>query len=104
MMYKAKAHREGTEAETFQIFVIDPEREYHRLCEEFGGQWVRFSGGATHHINPFDLPQVSNQREEAGAYEKENLLANQIQKLHMLRSEERRVGKKLKEWGGRSKR
>lgn len=83
-MYKAKAYREGVSGLSFQIFVLDPEREYHRLCEELGGQWVRFSAGSNHHINPFDLPQVNNQRQEAGNYEKEDVLTNQIQKLHLL--------------------
>jgi hypothetical protein len=85
MMYQAKAHREEVAGETFQIFVIDPEREYQRLCEELGGQWIRFSPGSDHHINPFDLPPSGiNQRQEAGATEKENVLANQVQKLHLL--------------------
>ncbi len=36
-------------------YVIDPEDEYRRVCDEVGGQYVRLSGSSAHHINPFDL-------------------------------------------------
>ena len=35
------------------ILVIDPEREYWKLAEAFGGEVVKFSNGSKNHINPF---------------------------------------------------
>ena len=37
------------------ILVIDPEREYWKLAEAFGGEVVKFSNGSKNHINPFDF-------------------------------------------------
>jgi len=84
MMDQARARRGETNGEQLQIIVIDPEREYQRLCTELGGQWIRFSPGSAHHLNPFDLPRRRHQRAEAAALTKENILANQIQRLHLL--------------------
>src|SRR6266849_3037987 len=38
-----------------QIIIVDPEREYRRIAEALGGQWIRLSAGSGHRINPFDL-------------------------------------------------
>ena len=37
------------------ILIIDPEREYWKLVEAFGGTVVRFANGSKNHINPFDF-------------------------------------------------
>ena len=37
------------------ILVIDPEREYWKLAEAFGGTVVKFSNGSKSYINPFDF-------------------------------------------------
>lgn len=41
-----------------EVFIIDPENEYERMCEAVGGAYVRLSLNSTTRINPFDLPQV----------------------------------------------
>jgi conjugal transfer ATP-binding protein TraC len=41
-----------------EIFIIDPENEYQRMCDAVGGAYVRLSLNSTTRINPFDLPQV----------------------------------------------
>jgi conjugal transfer ATP-binding protein TraC len=41
-----------------EIFIIDPENEYQRMCDAVGGAYIRLSLNSTTRINPFDLPQV----------------------------------------------
>ena len=41
--------------ENADMLVIDPEREYWKLAEAFGGEVVRFSNGSKNHINLFDF-------------------------------------------------
>lgn len=41
--------------EDADILVIDPEREYWKLAEAFGGEVVKFSNVSKNHINPFDF-------------------------------------------------
>jgi conjugal transfer ATP-binding protein TraC len=41
-----------------EIFIIDPENEYQRMCEAVGGAYVRLSLSSATRINPFDLPKV----------------------------------------------
>lgn len=41
-----------------EIFIVDPENEYQRMCEAVGGAYVRLSLNSATRINPFDLPQV----------------------------------------------
>lgn len=41
-----------------EIFIIDPENEYQRMCEAVGGAYVRLSLNSNTRINPFDLPKV----------------------------------------------
>lgn len=41
-----------------EIFIIDPENEYERMCDAVGGAYMRLSLGSVTRINPFDLPQV----------------------------------------------
>ncbi len=40
------------------ILVIDPENEYKKLCEAFGGSFFNISLSSHEHINPFDVPVV----------------------------------------------
>ncbi len=56
-----------------QIIVIDPEREYFRLAEAVGGEYINFSSESPVKINPFDLSGVA----EAG----ENELGRKILSL-----------------------
>lgn len=40
--------------------VVDPENEYGTLCDAVGGSFFKVSLGSDNHINPFDLPEVSD--------------------------------------------
>jgi len=40
------------------VIVIDPENEYERLAQAFGGSFFNISISSEHHINPFDIPLV----------------------------------------------
>ena len=61
-----------------EIFIIDPENEYQRMCEAVGGAYVRLSLNSSTRINPFDLPQVVD-TEEA-----DNALRSNLITLHGL--------------------
>ena len=41
-----------------EILIIDPENEYHKLCDAVGGSYIRLSLNSDVRINPFDLPKV----------------------------------------------
>jgi type IV secretory pathway VirB4 component len=41
-----------------EIFIIDPENEYERMCDAVAGAYVRLSLNSATRINPFDLPKV----------------------------------------------
>ena len=61
-----------------EIFVIDPENEYQRLCDAVAGAYVRLSLNSNTRINPFDLPKVVD-TEEA-----DNALRSNLITLHGL--------------------
>jgi type IV secretory pathway VirB4 component len=61
-----------------EIFVIDPENEYQRLCDAVAGAYVRLSLNSNTRINPFDLPKVID-TEEA-----DNALRSNLITLHGL--------------------
>jgi type IV secretory pathway VirB4 component len=50
-----------------EIFIIDPENEYQRMCEAVGGAYVRLSLNSNTRINPFDLPKVVDTEEADNA-------------------------------------
>lgn len=56
-----------------EIFIIDPENEYQRMCDAVGGAYVRLSLNSTTRINPFDLPSVVD-TEEADSALRSNLI------------------------------
>jgi len=41
-----------------EIFIVDPENEYQRLCEAVAGAYIKLSLNSAVRINPFDLPKV----------------------------------------------
>ncbi len=47
------------------ILVIDPENEYQRLTEAFGGSFFNISLTSDSHINPFDIPVIPQGEEPA---------------------------------------
>ncbi len=61
-----------------EIFIIDPENEYQRMCEAVGGAYIRLSLSSSTRINPFDLPKVID-TEEA-----DNALRSNLITLHGL--------------------
>lgn len=61
-----------------EIFIIDPENEYERMCDAVAGAYVRLSLNSTTRINPFELPQVID-TEEA-----DNALRSNLITLHGL--------------------
>ncbi len=60
------------------IFIIDPENEYQRMCEAVGGAYVRLSLTSNTRINPFDLPKVVDSEEA------DNALRSNLITLHGL--------------------
>jgi conjugal transfer ATP-binding protein TraC len=46
-----------------EIFIIDPENEYQKMCDAVGGAYVRLSLNSATRINPFDLPHVVDNEE-----------------------------------------
>jgi conjugal transfer ATP-binding protein TraC len=56
-----------------EIFIIDPENEYQRMCEAVGGAYIRLSLNSNTRINPFDLPRVVD-TEEADDALRSNLI------------------------------
>lgn len=61
-----------------EIFIIDPENEYQKMCDAVGGSYVRLSLNSVTRINPFDLPQVVDPEES------DNALRSNLITLHGL--------------------
>ncbi|MFZ1249555.1 MAG: DUF87 domain-containing protein, partial [Candidatus Saccharimonadales bacterium] len=61
-----------------EIFIIDPENEYERMCDAVAGAYVRLSLNSATRINPFDLPQVVDTDEA------DNALRSNLITLHGL--------------------
>ena len=61
-----------------EVFIIDPENEYQRMCDAVAGAYIRLSLNSTTRINPFDLPRVVD-NEEA-----DNALRSNLVTLHGL--------------------
>ena len=47
------------------VIIIDPEREYEYLAESVGGRYFDISLTSGHHINPFDLPNPTEDESPA---------------------------------------
>ncbi len=61
-----------------EIFIVDPENEYERMCDAVGGAYVRLSLTSNTRINPFDLPKVIDSDEA------DNALRSNLITLHGL--------------------
>ena len=61
-----------------EIFIVDPENEYQKMCDAVGGAYVRLSLNSNTRINPFDLPQVVDSEEA------DNALRSNLITLHGL--------------------
>ena len=58
-----------------EVIIIDPENEYKKMCELFGGEFVSFSLSSEYKINPFELNSEHTEPDE---------LSNKILNLHSL--------------------
>ena len=56
-----------------EIFIVDPENEYQRMCDAVGGAYIQLSLNSTTRLNPFDLPKVVDS-EEADTALRSNLI------------------------------
>ena len=61
-----------------EIFIIDPENEYQRMCEAVGGAYIKLSLNSPTRVNPFDIPTVVD------ADEADNALRSNLITLHGL--------------------
>ncbi len=61
-----------------EVFIIDPENEYQRMCDAVAGAYIRLSLNSTTRINPFDLPRVIDSEEA------DNALRTNLVTLHGL--------------------
>lgn len=61
-----------------EIFIIDPENEYQKMCDAVGGAYVKLSLNSPTRINPFDLPKVVDTDEA------DNALRSNLITLHGL--------------------
>lgn len=59
-----------------ESIIIDPEKEYQKLCKTIGGEYISFSQDGDKKLNPFELPMVSDGEEDE--------LRMKIQSLHGL--------------------
>lgn len=46
------------------VIIIDPEKEFDRLCTAVGGEYISFSQDGAQKINPFELSGLGNQDED----------------------------------------
>lgn len=51
-----------------EVIIIDPEREYEKLCTAVGGEYISFSQDGLNKLNPFDLSGVFNPSEDELRY------------------------------------
>ncbi|KXK09689.1 MAG: AAA-like domain protein [Microgenomates bacterium OLB23] len=58
-----------------EVIIVDPENEYKKMCDLFGGEFVSFSLSSEYKINPFDLKSDHEEPDE---------LSNKILNLHSL--------------------
>lgn len=61
-----------------EIFIIDPENEYQKMCDAVGGAYVKLSLNSPTRINPFDIPAVVDSDEA------DNALRSNLITLHGL--------------------
>ncbi|HVV25561.1 MAG TPA: DUF87 domain-containing protein [Candidatus Saccharimonadales bacterium] len=75
-----------------EIFIIDPENEYQRMCEAVGGAYVRLSLSSTTRINPFDLPKVVDSEEADNALRSNLITLHGLLRLMMGGAQTQMVG------------
>jgi type IV secretory pathway VirB4 component len=75
-----------------EIFIIDPENEYQRMCDAVGGAYVRLSLNSATRINPFDLPQVVDSEEADNALRSNLITLHGLLRLMMGGAQTQMVG------------
>jgi conjugal transfer ATP-binding protein TraC len=75
-----------------EIFIIDPENEYERMCDAVGGAYVRLSLSSATRINPFDLPQVIDTEEADNALRSNLITLHGLLRLMMGGAQAQMVG------------
>lgn len=75
-----------------EIFIIDPENEYQRMCDAVGGAYVRLSLSSATRINPFDLPQVVDSEEADNALRSNLITLHGLFRLMMGGAQSQMVG------------
>jgi conjugal transfer ATP-binding protein TraC len=75
-----------------EIFIIDPENEYQRMCDAVGGAYVRLSLNSNTRINPFDLPKVVDSEEADNALRSNLITLHGLLRLMMGGAQTQMVG------------
>jgi conjugal transfer ATP-binding protein TraC len=75
-----------------EIFIVDPENEYERMCDAVGGAYVRLSLGSTTRINPFELPRVIDTDEADNALRSNLITLHGLLRLMMGGAQTQMVG------------
>lgn len=47
-----------------EVIIVDPEREYEKLCQTIGGEYISFSQDGSQKLNPFELTGVYGEDED----------------------------------------
>lgn len=64
------------------VIIIDPENEYRHLCDTVGGSFIKISLNSTNHLNPFDLPKITEEDDPVDILR--NNIVNLIGLLHLM--------------------
>lgn len=75
-----------------EIFIIDPENEYQRMCDAVGGAYVRLSLNSSTRINPFDLPALADNEEADNALRSNLITLHGLMRLMMGGAQSQMVG------------
>jgi type IV secretory pathway VirB4 component len=75
-----------------EIFIIDPENEYERMCDAAGGAYVRLSLNSSTRINPFDLPKVVDSEEADNALRSNLITLHGLLRLMMGGAQSQMIG------------
>ncbi len=75
-----------------EIFIVDPENEYERMCDAVGGAYVRLSLSSATRINPFDLPQVVDTEEADNALRSNLITLHGLLRLMMGGAQSQMIG------------
>ncbi len=75
-----------------EIFIIDPENEYERMCDAVAGAYVRLSLNSATRINPFELPQVVDTDEADNALRSNLITLHGLLRLMMGGAQSQMIG------------